>query len=68
VFVSDFVTRYSDKHRIGECAVSYRLEGNEQPLTKTYLFRMKAGGWALDRELGAREKLNVTTGRIEKRA
>jgi hypothetical protein len=68
IFVSEFVTRYSDKHKVGECAVTYRLEGNEQPLTRTYLFRARAGGWALDRELGGKEKLNVNTGRIEKRA
>lgn len=68
IFVTDFVSRSSDKHKVGECSVTYRLEGNEQPITATYLFRLKPGGWALDRELGAKEKLNLANGRIEKRS
>jgi hypothetical protein len=66
IFVTEYATRYSLKHKVGECEVKYRLEGNEQPITARYILRDKGKGWVLERELGAKEKLNVDTGKIVK--
>ena len=63
----EFTERHSDKHKVAVTEVSYRLGVDEKPLRIVYLFRLKPGGWTLERELGAREKLNINTGKIEKR-
>lgn len=68
IFVSGYSTRYSLKHKAGECEVVYLLEGNEQPNRVSYLLRDKGKGWILERELGKKEKLNVDTGKIDKSA
>jgi hypothetical protein len=68
ISVAEFTTRYSLKHKIGECAVQYRLEGSEQPARASYLLRDKGKGWTLERELGKKEKLNIDTGKIDKSA
>ncbi len=68
IFVSDIKTRNSDKLKIGDCEVTYRVEGADKPKTVTYLFKQKPGGWVLDRTLGAKERLNLQNGRVEKRA
>jgi hypothetical protein len=62
-----FVTRHSDKFKIGVCEANYRLEPAGVPVKTAYLFRRKAEGWALDRELGKKEKVNFDNGRIVKR-
>jgi hypothetical protein len=68
IVVTDYATRYSLKHKVGECEVVYLLEGSDQPVRASYLLRDKGRGWVLERVLGKKEKLNVTTGRIEKSA
>jgi hypothetical protein len=68
IFVSAITARHSDKHKVGDAVITYRVEGSDQPQTVTYLFRQKTGGWVLDRTLGAKERLNLENGRIEKRA
>jgi hypothetical protein len=62
-----FTTRYSDKFKIGVCETRYKLEPAGETMKTTYLFRHRAGGWALDRELGKNEKVNFDTGSIGKR-
>lgn len=67
VYGVSFVSRHSDKYKLGVCEASYR-PGPEGPEQKTaYLFRLKPGGWVLERELGKRERVNFDSGRIEKR-
>ena len=63
----EFTERHSDKHKVAVTEVSYRLGVDAKPMRIVYLFRLKPGGWTLERELGAREKLNINTGKIEKR-
>jgi hypothetical protein len=67
IFDTRFDTRVSDKHKIGQCEASYRLESAIEPVKVTYLLRKKSSGWALDRELGKKEHINFDTGKIEKR-
>jgi len=62
-----FTTRYSDKFKIGVCETRYKLEPAGEAMKTAYLFRQRAGGWALDRELGKNEKVNFDTGSIGKR-
>ena len=62
-----FTTRYSDKFKIGVCETRYKLEPAGEAMKTAYLFRHRAGGWALDRELGKNEKVNFDTGNIVKR-
>jgi hypothetical protein len=62
-----FTTRYSDKFKIGVCETRYKLEPAGEAMKTAYLFRHRAGGWALDRELGKNEKVNFDTGSIGKR-
>ena len=62
-----FVTRHSDKLKIGVCEANYRLDLAGAPLKTAYLFRRKSEGWALDRELGKQEKVDFDNGRIVKR-
>lgn len=58
-----FVTRHNAKRKLGVVEANYRLEP-AGPVAKTsYLFRLKQGGWAFDRELRAKEKINVDTGK-----
>ena len=67
IFDAQFVTRHSNKHKIGICTLSYRHERNGQRVKTTYLFRLQKNGWVLDRKLGKQEKVNFATGKIEKR-
>lgn len=62
-----FTTQYSDKFKIGVCETRYKLEPAGEAMKTAYLFRQRAGGWALDRELGKNEKVNFDTGSIGKR-
>ena len=62
-----FTTQYSDKFKIGVCETRYKLEPAGETMKTAYLFRQRAGGWALDRELGKNEKVNLDTGSIGKR-
>lgn len=62
-----FITRHSDKFKIGVCEANYRLDPAGAPVKTAYLFRRKADGWALDRELGKKEKVDFDNGRIVKR-
>jgi hypothetical protein len=65
VFAAEFAVRANDKYKLGQCEVSYQLEGATQPTKIVYLLRLKPAGWALDRELSAKEKVNFDTGKIE---
>lgn len=60
-------TRHSDKFKIGVCEASYKLDPAGEAVKTAYLFRQRAGGWALDRELARNEKVDFDTGRIVKR-
>jgi hypothetical protein len=62
-----FMSRHSDKFKIGICEASYKLESGGEKIKTAYLFRRQAGGWALDRALGDKEKVDFNTGRIVKR-
>lgn len=62
-----FVIRHNAKTKLGVAEASYKTEPDGQPLKTAYLFRLKQNGWALDRELTAKEKANVDTGKIEKK-
>jgi hypothetical protein len=62
----EFSTRYSDKHKIGVSEVSYKV-GDSQPVQTAYLYQMKKDGWTLARELNKKERVNLATGKVEKR-
>lgn len=63
----EFMSRHSDKFKVGVCEVSYRFDVSGEPVKTAYLFRLQPGGWKFERELGKNEKLNFDTGRIGKR-
>ncbi len=67
IYEPEFTTRHSDKFKIGVCEVSYKLDPDGETAKKIYLFRRRAGGWTLDRELGKNEKVSFDTGRISRR-
>ncbi|BAU47108.1 hypothetical protein SVA_0527 [Sulfurifustis variabilis] len=60
----ELTPRYSEKHKIGVCEASYKLDEG-QPVKTTYLFRQGADGWSLVRELGKRERVNIAKGKVE---
>lgn len=65
VYDVSFASRAADKYKIGQCDVSYRLEGAAEPTKVSYLLRNKAKGWEIERALRANEKINFDNGRIE---
>ena len=67
IYEPEFVSRHSDKFKIGVCEASYKLDPAGEPVKTAYLFRRRTSGWTLDRELGKNEKVNFDTGRISKR-
>jgi hypothetical protein len=67
VYGAIFVTRHSAKTKIGVTEASYQTEPSGPSVKTAYLFRLNQKGWTLDRELTAKEKVNVDTGKIEKR-
>ena len=67
IYGAIFVTRHSAKTKVGVTEASYQTEPGGPSLKTAYLFRLNQKGWTLDRELNAKEKLNVDTGKIEKR-
>lgn len=67
IYEPGFNTRHSDKFKIGVCEASYKLDPAGEVVKTAYLFRQGSGGWALDRELGKKEKVDFDTGRIGKR-
>jgi len=62
-----FTSRHSDKFKIGVSEASYKLGPSGEVQKTAYLFRQRAGGWALERVLGGKEKVDFDTGRIAKR-
>lgn len=67
VYGVSMVTRHNPKTKIGVADASYQTEPGGPSLKTAYLFRMNQKGWTLERELTAKEKVNVDTGKIEKR-
>jgi len=67
IFIAEYKTLYNLKKKVGQCEVTYRLEGNDKSLTTAYLFALRGRGWALTRKLGDKERLNASNGRIEKK-
>ncbi|MDH3309510.1 MAG: hypothetical protein OEM95_02320 [Gammaproteobacteria bacterium] len=67
IYEPEFMSRHSEKFKIGVCEASYKLNAGGEKIKTVYLFRRKTGGWALDRALGDREKVDFDTGRIVKR-
>lgn len=61
---TEFVPRYSEKHKIGVCEASYKLDEG-QPVKTAFLFRHGAEGWTLVRELGKKERVNLARGKLE---
>lgn len=61
---TEFATRYNEKRKIGVTEVSYKV-GDTQPVRKTFLYQLKSNGWVLVRELGRKERVNLTTGKVE---
>ncbi len=62
-----FVARHNARNKIGVTEASYKLEPGAQAIKAAYLFGLKQNGWTLERELNAKEKVNVDSGKIEKR-
>lgn len=62
-----FVTRHNTKTKVGVTEASYQTEPGGPSLKTAYLFRLNKKGWTLDRELKAKEKINIDTGKLEKR-
>ena len=67
IYEPEFMTRHSDKFKIGVCESSYKLDPAGEKIKTAYLFRHHASGWTMDRELMKNEKVNFETGRIGKR-
>lgn len=67
IYEPEFMSRHSDKFKIGVCEVSYKIDAGGEKIKTAYLFRRQAGGWAFDRALGDKEKVDFDTGRIVKR-
>jgi hypothetical protein len=66
IYGATFTARHSDKTKVGVTEVSYRPSRDGEPVQLAYLFRFKGSGWALERELDKKEKVNVDTGKIER--
>ena len=66
IFAAAVSARFSDKHKLGVSEITYKLAPDGEQLKSAYLFRFKKNSWALDRELGRKEKVNLDNGRIEK--
>ena len=68
IYDAKFDASHSDKHNIGVCEVTYRLQMDKDGPSQrvAYLFRHKSKVWVLDRELTSKEKVNLDTGRIVK--
>ena len=67
IYQPEFMSRHSEKFKIGVCEASYRFNASGEPVKTAYLFRLLPGGWKFERELGKNEKVNFDTGRIDKR-
>jgi hypothetical protein len=67
IYGVSMVTRHNPKTKVGVADASYQTEPGGATLKTAYLFRLSQKGWTLDRELTAKEKVNVDTGKIEKR-
>ncbi|MCR4300636.1 MAG: hypothetical protein NUV51_03425 [Sulfuricaulis sp.] len=67
IYDPEFMSRHSDKFKIGICEASYKLDSGGEKLKTAYLFRRQTGGWTLDRALGDKEKVDFDNGRIVKR-
>lgn len=63
---SPFATRYNEKKKIGVVDVGYKV-GDEAPVQTAFLFRLGGKGWKLERELKHTEKVNLASGKIERR-
>lgn len=63
----EFNVRVSERHKIGVCEASYKLEPGGAAQKIAYLFRQKPDGWVLERPLAKSERVNFDSGRIEKR-
>lgn len=61
---AEFAVRANDTHKIGVCDVSYKVDDGQLVQT-AFLFRRGANGWRLERELGKKERVNFTTGKVE---
>ncbi len=67
IYQPEFMSRHSEKFKIGVCETSYRLDTSGAPVKTAYLFRFQPGGWKFERELDKKEKVNFDTGHIDKR-
>jgi hypothetical protein len=67
IYEPEFMSRHSEKFKIGVCEASYKLNPGGEKIKTAYLFRRQTGGWALDRALGDKEKVDFDSGRIIKR-
>lgn len=63
---SEFATRYNAKKKIGVVNVGYKV-GDDAPTQTAFLFRMDRKGWKLERELKKDERVNLASGKVEKR-
>lgn len=61
---AEFVIRTNEARKIGVCEAAYKIEGG-QPVQTAFLFRRGPNGWSLQRELGKKERVNFTTGKVE---
>jgi hypothetical protein len=67
IYGTSFVSRANAKTKVGVTEAVYKTEPEGQPLKTAYLFRLKPSGWVIERELTAKEKVNVDSGKIEKK-
>jgi hypothetical protein len=59
-------TRTSRNHGLAQVDLKYWVLGTDKPTTRKYLLRQTADDWTVERTLTNKEKLNTTTGKIEK--
>lgn len=63
---TEISTRFNEKHKVGVADVAYKV-GDGQPTQTSFLYKLTPNGWVLSRELGKKERVNLTTGKVEVR-
>ncbi|MBN2138042.1 MAG: ankyrin repeat domain-containing protein [Sedimentisphaerales bacterium] len=58
--------RLSRKHQMAEARLGYWITGTDKKLHRRYLLRQVGDDWVVERMLNDDEKLNTSTGKIEK--
>lgn len=66
IYRVSFSPAYNDEVGLGECEVRYTVGQGGPRMTKRFLFHLQDSVWTFDRALGADEKVDYRTGRVER--